>query len=89
MNTKKRLRESLVDIAQGSLGHCKLDLGTGDDNPMGLLGCMGLEDWFRWIQAVKVRHGGAVHEHAFALYNMHRFETLDEAVELLWEARNR
>lgn len=85
--TKKQLRQRLMDLAQGSMGHNGIDFETGDDNPMGMLGWMGIDEWFRWILAARRALGGELEERAFEIWNLHHFETLDGAVEHLWEFR--
>lgn len=80
ITTKKRLRESLEDLAQGAMGHCEISLDEGDDN---------LEGWFRWIMATKKRYAESVHPYTFELYNLAHFETMSGAVDHLWEARVR
>ncbi|MEL7058648.1 MAG: hypothetical protein AAGN46_01340 [Acidobacteriota bacterium] len=87
ITTKRRLREHLICAAQGSLGHATLSLEEGEDHPLGLFESMGLEEWFRWIRAVQKLLGDQVHQPAFALWSLHRWETLSGAVDLLWSMR--
>lgn len=89
ITTKKALRESLEHLAQGAMGHCPVDFSFDGDDCYGLLATMGLEEWLKFITSAKVVYGEATTPTTFELYNLHRFEDIESAVELIWDMRIR
>ncbi len=77
------LEARLIDIAQGSMGHCDFDWIGGDDGSGGLAYTMGIPEWIRWVLAVKkifaCRGSEAglsvapAESVAFELWNLHYF----------------
>jgi hypothetical protein len=85
--TKVRTLAIVKDVAQGAMGHLTIDFKENDDNPCGLLNSMSLEEWFRFIGALRRRFvdSGAVLPVAFEIYNLHHFETASGAAEHLYQ----
>lgn len=78
---KKRLRQRLMDLAQGAMGHCFAP--TGEDD-VSMAAEMGIGAFGQWVGAIQRTFGSDydVFDKAWMLEN---YDTLDSATEYLWE----
>ena len=82
---KAKLRQRIMDIALGANGGCDLTCCEIEGN---FYAAMGPEEFFGLIRAIDrvffVSEDEDT-ESAFAVWNLHKFATIETAVEHLWE----
>lgn len=84
--TKTRFRERLWDMFLGASKGYSLD-SLDDRYQDSLLMVIGLEEWLGWVAAVELEFGSRLHEWVFRVRDLHRFETINGAVEACWGSR--
>lgn len=79
---KARLRQRLVDLAQGAMGHCVVP--DGDEYIAGMAAEMGIVSFGQWIGAIQRTFGSD--DNAFdKSWMLEHYDTLDRATEYLWD----